>query len=154
MASGAALVAGLVIYFTGWMPVDPLLSGVVAALMIRSGWRITHESAQILLEAAPTALDFKKVEKKLLDVVPQLEGIHHLHSWMLTDELLIVTLHAKLKDGADPDACISGITHELEHSFRVGHATIQVERSRCLAVADGDMCVAGAETPQQRLPKL
>ena len=131
MGSGAALIAGLVILGTGWMPVDPLLSVVVAILMVRGGWRVASESAHILLEGTPDGLDPVHVEKTLCAVVPQLDGIHHLHSWSLTDERPIVTLHATIKEGTDSDQCIKDITLELERSFNVSHATIQIEYQRC-----------------------
>jgi cobalt-zinc-cadmium efflux system protein len=131
LGSGAALIAGLVIVATGWMPIDPLLSAVVAILMVRSGWRISRESAHILLEGTPDGLDEKQVERVLRAAIPQLDGIHHMHSWSLTDERPIVTMHATIKQGASSDQCIKDITLELERSFNVSHATIQIESEYC-----------------------
>jgi cobalt-zinc-cadmium efflux system protein len=131
LGSGAALLAGLVILWTAWMPIDPLLSAIVAALMIRSGWRIALESAHILLEGSPDGLDAEKVERALRAVIPQLDEIHHVHSWSLTDAKPIVTLHARIKQGSDSDQCIRDITVELERSFNVSHATIQIEYDYC-----------------------
>ncbi len=149
MGSGAALIAGLTILATGWMPVDPLLSAVVAFFMIRSGLGITRESAHILLEGTPEGLHQEEVEKALRAAVPQLESIHHLHSWSLTDERLMVTLHAVLKEGADSDRGIGEITRELERRFKVGHATIQIERSACAHAEVEDCATAeGTEPPQ------
>lgn len=131
MGSGAALIAGVVILATAWMPIDPLLSAVVAALMIRSGIRIARESAHILLEGTPEGLDAEIVERTLRAAVPQLDAIHHLHSWSLTDERPMVTLHALIKQGTDSDQCIKDIALALERSFNVSHATIQVEHECC-----------------------
>lgn len=131
LGSGAALLAGVVILATGWMPIDPVLSVVVAVLMIRSGLRIARESAHILIQGAPEGLDPTQVEQALRASIPQLNGIHHLHSWSLTDERLIVTLHATIKHGANSDQCIRHITRELEERFRVSHTTIQVEYEGC-----------------------
>ena len=88
----AALIAGLVILASDWMPIDALLSALVAFLMIRSGWGIARESAYILLEGAPEGLNSEQVEAALRAAVPQLEGIHHLHSWSLADEQCMVVL--------------------------------------------------------------
>jgi len=129
--SAAALIAGLVIMGTGWMPIDPLLSILVAVLMIRSGLAVARESAHILLEGTPDGLDPEVVERALRARVPALEGIHHMHSWSLSDERPILTLHATLKQGADSDQCIRDITLELQRAFNVGHATIQVEYRSC-----------------------
>lgn len=131
LGSGAALIAGLVILWSGWTPIDPLLSALVAALMIRSGWRIAQESAHILLEGTPDGLDEALVEATLKARIPELEGIHHLHSWSLSDERPILTLHATLKLGANSDQGIRAITRELQHAFNVSHATIQVEYESC-----------------------
>ncbi len=131
LGSGAALIAGLVILWTSWTPIDPLLSSIVAALMIRSGWRIARESAHILLEGTPDGLDEGLVETTLKACIPELEGIHHLHSWSLSDERPILTLHATLKLGSNSDQSIRNITRELHRAFNVGHATIQVEYESC-----------------------
>jgi len=134
LASGAALVAGLVIMASGWMPIDALLSAFVALLMIRSGIGIARESAHILLEGAPEGLDAQRVQAALRSAVPLLEGIHHLHSWSLADRQTMVTLHATIKAGADSDQSIRDITRVLERQFKVRHATIQIERQDCVPV--------------------
>jgi cobalt-zinc-cadmium efflux system protein len=134
LGSGAALIAGLVILASGWMPIDPLLSALVAALMIRSGWSIARESAHILLEGAPEGLDAQRVQTELRAKLPFLEGIHHLHSWSLADSQTMVTLHATIKPDADSDQCIRDISRELEQHFNVRHATIQIERQDCVPV--------------------
>jgi cobalt-zinc-cadmium efflux system protein len=99
--------------------------------MVRSGWRIALESAHILLEGAPDGLDPAQVELTLRAVIPQLDEVHHVHSWSLTDEQSIVTLHAKIKQGSNSDQCIQDITRVLERKFNVSHATIQIEYDYC-----------------------
>jgi cobalt-zinc-cadmium efflux system protein len=145
VGSGAALIAGLVILATGWVPIDPLLSVLVAALMIRSGWSIARESAHILLEGAPEGLDFGAVDGALRAAIPELQSIHHLHSWLLADEQAMVTLHANLRDGADADQCIRAITHELHSRFNIHHATIQIEHDTC-ASPDDPACFSARGT--------
>ena len=131
LGSGAALIAGIVILWTGWTPIDPLLSALVAALMIRSGWSVARESGHILLEGTPDGLDERLVEATLKARIPQLEGIHHLHSWSLSDERPILTLHATLHAGSNSDQGIRDITRELHRAFNVSHATIQIEYESC-----------------------
>jgi cobalt-zinc-cadmium efflux system protein len=131
LGSGAALIAGVVILWSGWTPIDPLLSGLVAVIMIRGGWRIARESAHILLEGTPDGLDEAHVEATLKACIPELEGIHHVHSWSLSDERPVLTLHATLKAGSNSDQCIRAITRELQQAFHVSHATIQVEYESC-----------------------
>jgi cobalt-zinc-cadmium efflux system protein len=131
LGSGAALIAGIVIVWTGWTPIDPLLSVIVAALMIRSGVSVARESAHILLEGTPDGLDERQVEATLKARIPELEGIHHLHSWSLSDERPILTLHATLKVGSNSDQGIRDITRELHSAFNVSHATVQIEYESC-----------------------
>jgi cobalt-zinc-cadmium efflux system protein len=131
LGSGAALIAGIVIVWSGWTPIDPLLSVFVAGMMIRGGSRIARESAHILLEGTPEGLDQDLVEQMLKMRIPQLDGIHHMHSWSLSDERPILTLHATLKLGSNSDQCIRDITRELQRAFNVSHATIQVEYESC-----------------------
>jgi len=147
LGSGAALIAGLVILATAWMPIDAILSALVAALMIRSGWAIARESAHILLEGAPEGLDSDSVQSVLRSAVPDLSGIHHLHSWSLADEQAMVTLHATIRDGADPDQCIRDITRELERRFNIRHATVQIERAGCVFTGPCELHGATATSP-------
>ena len=100
-------------------------------MMIRSGVSVARESAHILLEGTPDGLDQDVVERTLRERIPQLDGIHHMHSWSLSDERPILTLHATLKRGSDSDQCIRDITRELHLAFNVSHATIQVEYQSC-----------------------
>jgi cobalt-zinc-cadmium efflux system protein len=133
LGSGAALIAGLVILASAWTPIDAILSGLVALLMIRSGLGIARESAHILLEGAPAGLDCDVVQSALQAAVPQLAGIHHLHSWSLADEQSMVTLHATIQEGADSDQCIRDIARELEVRFAIRHTTVQIERAACVS---------------------
>ncbi len=131
VGSLAALIAGGVIVLTGWMPVDPILSAVVALLMVISGWRIAREAAHILLEGAPANCDSARVGRELLSAVPAVSGVHHLHVWSLTDERPVMTLHAVLREGADRDRVLIEIHSALRNRFGVEHATVQIELSEC-----------------------
>lgn len=131
LGSVAAITAALIILATGWMPADPLLSVVVAALICRTGLRITRESGHILLQGAPEELDLVQLEGGLRGAVPGLSGIHHVHLWSLTPGERIITLHAVLSPDADGDAVTAGIADFLRQSKGIGHVTVQVERQPC-----------------------
>ena len=144
LGSLAALIAGVVIVLTGWMPADPLLSGVVALIMARSGWRISRESAHILLEGAPPDCDGEQIEHALSTAIPAVAGVHHLHVWSLTDERPVVTLHAVLRENADRDRVLVDIQTTLRERFGVQHATVQIELTEC---EDEDCMSASAVGP-------
>lgn len=131
LGSAAAILAAAVILWTGWMPIDPLLSVLVALLVLRSAWFIVRRSAHILLEGAPDWLDVEALRRDLIAAVPEVDDIHHVHAWMLTDEKPLMTLHATVRPGADSHAVLPAIQDFLERSYGVGHATIQIELQGC-----------------------
>jgi cobalt-zinc-cadmium efflux system protein len=137
LGSLAALIAGGVIVLSGWMPIDALLSSLVALLMIVSGWRICRESAHILLEGAPVDCDAAQVEQELRAQVSALTGVHHLHVWSLTDERPVMTLHAVLREGADREQVLLEIQTVLRRRFGVEHATVQIELADCASADCG-----------------
>jgi len=131
LGSVAALVAGAVILLTGWMPIDPLLSILVAAIIVRSGWHVVAASAHILLEGAPKELDTREIGPDLVANVAGVEGVHHVHVWSITQSRRMVTLHALICDGTDSDKVVQAIKARLEEKFSLDHATVEIERSDC-----------------------
>jgi len=127
LGSAAASVAALVILVAGWTAADPLLSLAVSALIFRSAWALTRESAHVLLEGAPAGCDVKDVESALLGHVPGLIGVHHVHVWSITGEHPTVTLHANLAAGSRHGEVIAAICARLEAQLRVEHTTVQIE---------------------------
>jgi cobalt-zinc-cadmium efflux system protein len=138
LGSVAALVAGAVILFTGWTPIDPLLSLVVAAIIVRSGWRVVADAGHILLEGAPEELDTRAIGPDLVASVKGLEEVHHVHVWSITQSRRMVTLHALICDTEDSDRMVRNIKARLEERFGLDHATIEIERGACAdAAAEG-----------------
>lgn len=127
LGSVAAVVAAVVIFETGWMPIDPLLSLLVSALVLRSAWFILRHSAHILLEGTPDWLDVEELKNSLATAVPAVKNIHHVHAWMLTSERPLVTLHASVAPGADYSDTLKRIHEFLEKTYDVSHATVQIE---------------------------
>ncbi len=136
LGSVAAVIAGLIIVFTGWMRADPALSLFAALLIVRMGIRITRESAHVLLEAAPSSLDLNQIAVLLPKEVPGVASVHHLHAWTLTPGDNLMTLHVVLAPSVDADLTLSNIQNWLRDKHQIGHATVQVERSDCEEVSD------------------
>jgi cobalt-zinc-cadmium efflux system protein len=134
LGSVAAIVAALVILWTGWTPIDPLLSALVALLILRSAWFLVREAGHILLEGAPGHLDVRTLREELMLAVPGVEDIHHVHAWSLTQNKPMVTLHARVADIRGGDRIASAIKRELHDRYGVDHATVEIE---CDACADG-----------------
>jgi len=131
LGSAAAIVAGAVIFWTGWTPIDPLLSVLVALLILRSAWLLVQKSAHILLEGTPDWLDVEALKADLVAAVPAVQDVHHVHAWMLTSERPLLTMHARVQEGADRDQVLLSIRGFLEREHGIGHATIQIEPAGC-----------------------
>jgi cobalt-zinc-cadmium efflux system protein len=127
LGSVAAIVAALVISLIGWMPIDPLLSLAVAALILRSAWFLLRRSGHILLEGAPDWLDEAELRDALVAAVPAVLEVHHVHAWMLTTERPLITLHARVAPGIDQQEALHAIHRALAERFGIEHATVQIE---------------------------
>jgi cobalt-zinc-cadmium efflux system protein len=131
LGSVAAIVAAGVILATGWTPIDPILSVLVALLILRSALAITRRSWHLLMEGTPEGIDVGALRKDLMTAVPGVVDVHHLHVWALTPERPIVTLHARIADAADDQAALHALQDRLSEAFGLHHATIQIERGIC-----------------------
>jgi len=127
LGSVAASAAAIVILASGWTLADPLLSLLVSALILRSAWTLTRESAHVLLEGAPAGCDERSIEAELIGQVPGLVGVHHVHVWSMTGERPTVTLHANLAAGSEHGAVIAAIHARLAERLQVEHTTVQIE---------------------------
>ena len=132
LGSIAAIVAAIVILQTGWMPIDPILSLLVAALLLRSGWHLVRRSAHILLEGVPDWLDLNDLKEKIVSVVPEVIDIHHVHAWGLTPQHPMLTMHVVLREAPeDPTKIVRRVKETLRVEFEVTHSTIEIEFGDC-----------------------
>lgn len=131
LGSAAAIVAALIILFTGWMQADPLLSALVAVLILRGAWQITKQSAHVLLEGAPEDLDIAKLQIELPKAVAGVTDVHHVHAWMLSPEKKMLTLHARVSGERDTDLVTREIGEFLSQQHGIAHVTVQIERDAC-----------------------
>ena len=131
LGSVAALAAGVVILLTGWMPIDPLLSLLVAVIILRSGCKVVTAAGHILLEGAPEELDTRAIGPDLIANVKGVEDVHHVHVWSITQSRRMVTLHALICEMEDSDRVVRDIKARLKERFGLNHATIEIERGAC-----------------------
>lgn len=127
LGSGAATVAALLILAKGWTVLDPLLSLLVSALILRSAWALTRESADVLLQTVPPGFDVKHIEAELIGHVPGVIEVHHVHVWSMTGERPTITLHACLAPGARGYGVPKLIHERLRERLHVEHTTVQIE---------------------------
>lgn len=137
LGSVAALTAGVVILLSGWMPIDPILALAVAAILVRSAWRLVRQAGHILLEGVPTHIDVDRLKERLTQLIPAVQEIHHVHAWSLTVERPMVTLHARVREDADSGHIMNIIKNALHQEFGITHSTVQLESGEC-PDEDGD----------------
>jgi len=127
LGSVAAVIAALVILATGWTPIDPLLSIVVALIIVRSAWRVVADSGHILLEGSPRGFDSRALREELRAALPLVLDVHHVHAWSISQERPMVTLHASIAATTDSAIAVREIKRVLAQKFRITHATVEIE---------------------------
>ncbi|WP_455865245.1 CDF family zinc transporter ZitB [Pantoea agglomerans] len=134
LGSVGAIAAALIIIYTGWTPIDPILSILVSVLVLRSAWALMKESIHELLEGAPPSLDVDKLKRALTQGIPEIRNVHHIHLWQV-GEKPVMTLHVHVIPPYDHDALLHRIHDWLHDHYQIEHATVQMEYQSC---DDGD----------------
>lgn len=132
LGSIGAIVAAIVIWLTGWMPIDPILSVLVSLLILRSAWALLTRTFNILMEGAPEGIEPAALKQILLTRVPELAGVGHIHVWSLSSGQAMATLEIALAPGADPASTTAAVRSALAEESGINHATIEIDWSgRC-----------------------
>jgi len=126
LGSLAAIIAGVVILTTGWTPIDPLLSLLVAGLILVSAWRLIAESLHILLEATPAHLSATTIAATL-DELPGVREVHDLHIWALSSGKVALSAHLDLDSVDAWPALLVEARRRLADEYGIGHVTLQPE---------------------------
>lgn len=126
LGSVAALAAGLVIQFTGWTTIDPLLSLLVSGLILVSAWRLLSEAVHVLLEAVPAHIDLKAVGSDLAGI-DGVASVHDLHIWTLSSGQIALSAHLDIHYLADWTAILVRAREVMRAHHGIGHITLQPE---------------------------
>jgi cobalt-zinc-cadmium efflux system protein len=124
--SAGVVVAGFVMLKTGWLWVDPLVSLVIAGIVVWSTWSLLRDSFAMSMHAVPPGVDLRRVQEFLVSR-PGVSGVHDLHVWAMSTTEKAMTAHLVMPDGRPSDAFLMEITDELQHHHGIGHVTLQVE---------------------------
>lgn len=125
LGSVGAIAAAVGIMLTGWTVLDPILSVLVAALVVRSAWGLIMQSIFVLMQRAPAGLDQGRVLADLR-LMPEVSEARHLHAWTLADEQVVATLHVAPAPGADPLSLPRLVAARLRERHGIDHATVEV----------------------------
>ena len=126
LGSVAAVLAAIAIHFTGWTPIDPILSLLILVLILRSAWSLLRNSIDILLEGTPANIDIARLREHLVARIEGLAQVEHVHVWSITSGLPSATLEAHVATGADPRGVTRAIKQELAETFGIGHSTVEI----------------------------
>lgn len=125
LGSVAAIVAGAVIYFTNWTPIDPLLSLLIGGLILSSSVRLLKESLHGTLDGVPFHIDLDELGRELVGV-QGVKEIHDLHVWPIASEKMALSAHVRIANLADWPEILFGLTEIAEHDG-IQHVTFQAE---------------------------
>ncbi len=135
LSSLGVVVSALIISFTGFQQADPIMSFIIAAIIIYGSLQIISQSTSILLEFTPTHIDIHDVENELKKV-PGVLGVHDIHAWTLGSGVYAMSAHVKVEE-QPISACsciVSDCERVLAEKFRISHSTLQLEYKGCEGV--------------------
>ncbi|MGO4854123.1 cation diffusion facilitator family transporter [Phaeovulum sp. W22_SRMD_FR3] len=130
LGSVAAIAAAVVIYVTGWTPIDPILSVLLSLLILRSSWLLLKNALQILMEGVPDGIALDDIRQHLRARVPGLDDVAHIHVWSITSGKPAATMEIRLTAGADPASCVAATKAALALGFGIAHSTVEIDWAR------------------------
>ena len=131
LVSVGVLVSGLVISWTGWTIVDPIVGLVVAAVIVASVWSLTRDSLRLSLDGVPGEIDVAAIGRKMTDV-PGVKAVHHIHVWAISTTENALTAHVVLESLSRMEEVKHDLKDLLNHAG-ISHATLEFESAaeRC-----------------------
>lgn len=133
MAADAAVslgvvIAGLLMFYSGWLWLDPVVSLLIVAVVLIGTWGLLRDSVQLSLSAVPAHIDLQKVQQFLAGL-PGVTAVYDLHIWGMSTTENALTVHLIMPEGSPGDSFIEDVSHELEERFAIHHSTVQIQRS-------------------------
>lgn len=126
LGSVAAILAAIIIIYTGWLPIDSILSMLVALLVAVAGFRITRRAGHILAQGAPDHLTPTMVRSALVENIDGISTIQHIHVWLLTEDKPVVTVELQATSSACPETLRSSVKQHLSTQLQVHLSTVEV----------------------------
>lgn len=134
LASVAALIAGAVIYFTGWTPIDPILSLLICVLILFSALRLLREALHVIMEGVPPYLELREVGRAMAGI-EGVKSVHDLHIWTLSSGYVVLSAHVVILRMEEWDDVLFAMERMLRERYGIEHVTLQPEpRSRGVRV--------------------
>jgi cobalt-zinc-cadmium efflux system protein len=138
-----AVAAGIVIAFTSWNWLDPLVSVLIGVLILWNAWGILRETIHILLESTPADIDIEKMVGEMREV-SGVKDVHDLHVWSITQDMRLLSAHVITEDISISNGTViqGNLNQLLAHRYGIAHATLQLE---CVCCTSGGLFCEMAE---------
>jgi len=137
LGSIGAIIAGLLMISFEWYIADPIISVLVALLILKSAWGIIRFSVNVLMEGTPDNIDIEDVKAALLEIEGVLD-VHDLHIWTITSGLDSLSCHVLIEDDKSSQQILQQAINKIIDDFKIEHSTIQIEKS---SIAHNDLKV-------------
>lgn len=138
LVSVGVVISGIIIMYTGWTLVDPIIGLVIAVIIVISTWSLLHDSLRLSLDGVPVGIDSEKIGRVILEQ-PGVESYHHLHILALSTTETALTAHIVIGDLRRMEEVKREVKHELEHAG-ITHATLEFEYKG--ACCEGEDCIS------------
>lgn len=128
LSSVGVIVGAVVMMWTGWLIVDPIISVAISLVIVVGAYRLVRDAVDVLLEATPAHVDLEAV-RTLMMSVPNVVGVHDLHVWTISSGIYALSAHLVVPDplSCNNDEILTAVKHELYDRFGIDHTTIQIE---------------------------
>ena len=127
LVSAGVVVAGGLALVVGWTWLDPVVSLLIAAVIVIGTWRLFKQSLHLLFDGVPDGVDLQAVQR-LLESLPGVTRVHDLHVWAMGTSQVALTAHLVMPQGPADDDFLRDATRQLHDRFEIEHVTIQVVR--------------------------
>ncbi|CAM3109206.1 cation diffusion facilitator family transporter [Paenibacillus sediminis] len=128
LGSVGAIIAALLMHWFGWYIADPIISVIVALLILKGAWSVITHAVHILMEGVPSRIDQSEV-KATLEAIEGVLEVHDLHIWTITSGLDSLSCHLIVEDHQDGQNILQQAIRRIEEKFHIEHTTIQIETS-------------------------
>lgn len=133
LSSVAVIIGGIFIYYFNITVIDPILTFIIGAYVLKEGFEIIKKSTDILMEKTPVQINILKI-KKIIEKIPEVDNLHHVHIWQSNDKEFLFEGHVDVKKDislSKAEKLRSNISSILFNEFGINHATIQIEYNCC-----------------------
>lgn len=125
LVSIGVVISGIIIYYTGWTVVDPIVSLIIAAVILVSTWELLSDSLRLAVDGIPDGVELQEIEQLLL-AEEHVKGIHHIHVWAISTTETALTAHVVI----DNLCCWPKVSEHIKHTLAehgINHATLEPE---------------------------